>query len=86
MNFVPLTHAILRTLQGRGYNVLKSTSRWGDESPTFIPSKIEGDISEYLLKMDLRGLLNENPHFLVIKEALAIPESQLFGYVWDDEP
>lgn len=85
MKFVPLSHSILRILQGRGYNVLKSTSQWGDESPTFMAATIKGDISEYLLKQDLRGMLNSNQHFLVIDEALKIPENDLFGYVWDDE-
>jgi len=66
--------------------VLKSTSEWGDKSPTFRPARIEGNISEYLMRMDIQGKIpawNEI-HFLVIEEALNIPEQELLGVVWVD--
>ena len=80
--FVELSHAVLKDLQEAGYNVLKSTSEWGTVSPTFRPAVIEGSVSEYLMRMDLSGELTRNRHFLVISEALTIPEWELFGVVW----
>lgn len=81
MMFVPLSHEVLRKLQAKGYNVLKSVSLWGDENPTWRPAKIESDISEYLLRMELQGKMAPNQHFLVISEGLNIPEDQLSGNV-----
>lgn len=54
--------------------------------PTFRPARIEGNISEYLMRMDIQGKIpawNEI-HFLVIEEALNIPEQELLGVVWVD--
>lgn len=79
--FVEISHTILRDLQDSGYNILKSTSEWGDESPTYRPG-IVSDINDYLLRMQLKGKMTGNEHFLVIAEALKIPEEQLFGVVW----
>ncbi|HWK58125.1 MAG TPA: hypothetical protein VNQ80_12335 [Parapedobacter sp.] len=81
--FSKLTHELLRELEGKGYNCLKSTSHWGDESPTYTPIKVD-NVNEYLMWGDLHGQLGDNPHFLVISEALTIPEEQLFGFVLDD--
>jgi|GEM_PF-6792451 len=80
--FVNLDHIVLRYLQKHGYNVLKSVSDWESQSPTFRPAIIEGDISEYLIRMELQGKLSGNEHFLVLSEALTIPERELFGVVW----
>ncbi len=79
--FVQLTHSVLRDLQEAGYNVLKSTSEWGTVAPTYRPAMIE-DVGEYLMNMQLRGKMRGNEHFLVISEALTIPELELFGVVW----
>lgn len=84
MEFVPLSHDILRELQDKGYNVLKSVSVWGDESPTYRPARIEGNISEYLLNMQLEDKMAPDQHFLVISEGLEIPNNQLFGYVLNE--
>ncbi len=80
--FVEISHTLLRDLQEQGYNVLKSTSEWGSVAPTFRPAFIEGDISEYLMDMELNGRVSGQEHFLVISEALTIPEKELFGVVW----
>lgn len=82
--FVEITHTVLKDLQDAGYNVLKSVSNWGSESPTYRPARIEGVISEYLMRMDLGGKIRGDEHFLVISEALTIPEKELFGVVWID--
>lgn len=79
--FVSLNHAILLELQKQGYNVLKSTSEWGDKSPTYRPAVVNG-IDDYLMCMQLRGNMMGDEHFLVISEALTIPEQELFGVVW----
>lgn len=81
--FVKITHRVLVKLYMKGYNILKSTSEWGDESPTYRPATVD-NIDEYLLKMQLQGELNGNEHFLSISEALDIPEVELFGVVWID--
>lgn len=80
--FVNLDHTVLRELQSQGYNVLKSVNDWDSKSPTFRPAVISGDISEYLMRMELHGKLSGKEHFLVISEALTIPEQELFGVVW----
>ena len=73
--FHPLTHILLKKLQNEGYNALRSNSYWGDESPTFIPITVVGEMGDYLTELD------GEQHFLVIEEALTIPEEQLFGVV-----
>jgi len=78
--FQPITHRLLRDLQEQGYNCLKSAAYWGNKSPTYRPLIVD-NVDEYLLNGGLRGQLNDNPHFLVISEALTIPEGQLFGVV-----
>lgn len=79
--FEPLTHDVLRRMREKGYNVLKSTSKWGAESPTYYPDFIEGDVFDYLMERELERKSNSEDHFLVIDEALTIPEEQLFGVV-----
>lgn len=79
--FEPITHDVLRRMREKGYNVLKSNSKWGDESPTFYPDFIEGDIFDYLMERDFAGSSDSEDHFLVIDEALTIPEEELFGVV-----
>ena len=81
--FVEISHAVLRDLQEQGFNVLKSTSEWGTVSPTYRPAVIE-NMGDYLMNMQIRGKMNGDEHFLVISEALEIPEEQLFGVVWVD--
>ena len=81
--FVEISHKLLIELADSGYNVLTSTSQWGDESPTYMPGRVE-NIDEYINCELLRGNMRENQHFLVIAEALEIPEEQLFGVVWVD--
>lgn len=61
--FVELSHSVLKDLQKQGYNVLKSTSEWGDESPTFRPAAV-ADVGEYLLNMQISGNLTGREHFL----------------------
>lgn len=81
--FVNLNHTVLHDLQSQGYNVLKSTSEWGDKSPTFRPARVE-DVNDYLIRMQQQGKMTGNEHFLVINEALTIPEDELFGVVLMD--
>jgi len=79
--FEPLSHQVLRRLLRKGYNVLKSPSPLGSESPTYYPDRIEGDISSYFNDLAKRNKSYRLDHFLFIDEALQIPEEDLFGYV-----
>lgn len=76
----PITHELLRSLEARGFNLLVSDDYWGEEIPVYIPIVVK-DIGEYLVSRGIQGTLTGEEHLLVIAEALAIPEEQLFGVV-----
>lgn len=43
MEFVCLTHKVLKSLRDKGYTVLLSTSKLTDENPTWVPDKMPID-------------------------------------------
>jgi len=80
MQFVRLTHSVLRQLRAKGYNILKSPMPLDNEDPTWYPEAV-GDIWDYL--DDLTVIPFEEPNILVIDDALEnIREEDLIGAVW----
>lgn len=80
--FVEISHKILLTLREQGYNALKSVSECDSPSPTFRPAKIQGSIGDYLMDMQLLGILTENQHFIEIDDVLETPEDELLGVIF----
>lgn len=80
--FVEISHEILLILREQGYNALKSVSEIDSPSPTFRPAKIQGSIGDYLLDMQLLGILTENQHFIEIDDAIETPEDELLGVIF----
>lgn len=86
IKFVPLTHGLLRELGGKGYNLLKSTSKPDEENPTYQPVRIP-DVWAYLTELDTSGSIEwgNEPRLLVIQDVLDnIREEDLRGVVLID--
>ncbi len=80
MQFVRLTHSVLRDLKKQGYNILKSPVPIDNGNPSWYPEKVE-DVWGYL--DDLAGVPFQEPNVLVIDDALQnIREEDLIGSVW----
>ncbi|TDS14745.1 hypothetical protein B0I21_103244 [Sphingobacterium paludis] len=85
MEFVALTHSILKMLKSKGYTVLHSISPITSEDPTWYPKKMA---IERLMQIDNEYLANHSQplneiHFLIIQDALDnIPEEYLIGMVF----
>ncbi len=85
MQFVKLTHYVLRSLRDKGYNILRSTSPLSSENPSWYPDTVDLDDFMHWENNEFR-LLNvplEEKHLLVIEDALKnIDEGDLIGEVW----
>ncbi|MGO1650591.1 MAG: hypothetical protein ACTHXT_14690 [Sphingobacterium sp.] len=85
MQFVCLTHKVLRSLKDQGYTVLLSASKLTDENPTWVPDNIPIDDlmdlgSELIAKLSIPL---EEGNLLVIEDALKnIDEENLIGQVF----
>lgn len=85
MQFVWLTHKVLRRLKDQGYTVLVSTSKLTDENPTWVPDNIPIDDlmdlgNELIAKLSIPL---EEGNLLVIEDALKnIDEENLIGQVF----
>lgn len=76
MQFVKVTHSVLRELKKQGYNVLKSVNTVADDSPTFTPIYVS-DLWNYLESLDSEDAA------VVIDDALEnIRDEDLVGMVW----
>ena len=80
MEFVRLTHSVLRDFQRQRYTILKSPMSIDSDDPTWYPERVD-DIWKYL--DDLAGVPFQEPNILVIDDALEnIREEDLVGMVW----
>lgn len=85
MEFVKLTHAILRQLKDQGFNILISTSTLDNEDPSWVPDSVDielflsGDTSEVIR----RSIPLQEIHLLLLDDALEnIREEDLIGHVF----
>ncbi|WP_437919869.1 hypothetical protein [Sphingobacterium sp. LRF_L2] len=87
MEFIELTHGILRLLQYKGYTVLTSVSPLNSDDPTWYPEKVPVE--------ELKGLNitvvgrtatpAKDRHLMLIDDALEnIREEELIGQVFLD--
>ncbi|KGE14603.1 hypothetical protein [Sphingobacterium deserti] len=85
MEFVALSHILLRTLKWQGYTVLRSVSPLNSTNPTWYAEKIP---IEQLMDLDSdeiarRSVPLQETHYLIIQDALEnIREEDLIGQVF----
>lgn len=80
MEFVRLTHNVLRELHKRGYTVLRSPLPIDNADPTWYAEKV-ADVWDYL--DDLASVPFKEPNVLIIRDALDnMSEEELRGSVW----
>ncbi|MFD1770845.1 hypothetical protein [Sphingobacterium suaedae] len=84
MEFVELTHSVLRRLKKSGYTVLRSVTSVSSDDPTWVPERMDVDKLMELDSEEMRRMSvpMEEKHFLVIDDALNnIEEDNLIGQV-----
>lgn len=85
MEFINLSHKVLKELKSKGYTTLHSTASLNEENPTWIPYREDVDIlmeldNDFIAKISVP--FNEK-HFIIIDDALKnIEESNLIGQVF----
>ncbi|SMG32535.1 hypothetical protein [Sphingobacterium psychroaquaticum] len=82
MQFVQLSHKVLKQLKEKGYNILTSNNSVSDDNPVWYPEKVP-DVWDYLIGLDVRRIsVIKEPNILVIQDALDnICEEDLRGVV-----
>lgn len=78
MKFVKLDHQVLLSLKEQGYNVLTSVNTVDDESPTYMPKKVD-NVWEYLDNLHVHPM--EEPALIVIDDVLSV-DGDIPGVVW----
>lgn len=89
MQFVKLTHSVLRELKLKGYNILRSTSKLSNDDPTWMPDTVDLDAFFDLGSLEIERISTpmEELHLLVIDDALKnIRDEDLIGSVFLGTP